>query len=324
MRSHYYYCYNYIILLLVFAITLSVLWWKQLTRKNRNGKWRLPPGPRRIPLIGNLHQLSGGSIHASLKMLSDEYGPLVFLKLGSIPTLVVSSRDMAKEILKTNDLVIPNRPMFYAPTKISYGGHDIAFARYGEHWREVKKIAVLKLLSVKRVQSYRAVREEEISFVIDFMRTSTSSLVPINLSEIILRLINNVVCRIAFGIKYEAEKGYEVGRNNLYMMLLETQNLLAGFNIADFFPWMSWIHKFDGLNTRLEKNFKQADKFYEQVFNEHVNKSKLSTGEDDFVDVLLRTQTDPSYNISLTKDHIKGILMDVFVAGSDPAAATLI
>ncbi|KAI3906766.1 hypothetical protein MKW92_001696, partial [Papaver armeniacum] len=257
-------------------------------------------------------------------MLSDEYGPLVFLKLGSIPTLVVSSRDMAKEILKTNDLVIPNRPMFYAPTKISYGGHDIAFARYGEHWREVKKIAVLKLLSVKRVQSYRAVREEEISFVIDFMRTSTSSSVPINLSEIILRLINNVVCRIAFGIKYEAEKGYEVGRNNLYMMLLETQNLLAGFNIADFFPWMSWIHKFDGLNTRLEKNFKQADKFYEQVFNEHVNKSKLSTGEDDFVDVLLRTQTDPSYNISLTKDHIKGILMDVFVAGSDPAAATLI
>ncbi|XP_026396809.1 cytochrome P450 71A9-like [Papaver somniferum] len=130
MRSHC--CYNFIYLLLVFAITLSVLWWKQLTRKNRNG--RLPPGPRRIPLIGNLHQLGGGSLHASLKKLSDEYGPLVFLKLGSVPTLVVSSQDMAKEILQTHDIVIPNRSMFYAPTKISYGGSDIAFARYGEYW----------------------------------------------------------------------------------------------------------------------------------------------------------------------------------------------
>ncbi|RZC67108.1 hypothetical protein C5167_010799 [Papaver somniferum] len=322
MRAHYYY-HNFVVLLLVFSITLLVLLWKQLTRKNRNG--RLPPGPRRIPLIGNLHQLGGGSPHVSLKRLSDEYGPLMFLKLGSIPTLVVSSRDMAKEILKTHDLVLTNRPMFYAPTKISYGGSDIAFARYGEHWREVKKIAVLELLSAKRVLSYRAVREKETSLVIDFVRTSASSSVPINLSEIFLCLISNVVCQVAFGMKFEAEKGYEAGLSNLYMMLLETQNLLAGFNTGDLFPWMSWIHKFDGLETRLEKNFRQADKFYEQVFNEHVNRNKSSkTGVEDFVDVLLRTQTDPSYNISLTKDHIKGILMDIFVAGSDPAAATLV
>ncbi|KAI3906765.1 hypothetical protein MKW92_001695, partial [Papaver armeniacum] len=285
MRSHCYY-YNFIILRLVVAITLSVLWWKQLTRKNKKegtGKWRLPPGPRRIPLIGNLHQLGGGSLHASLTKLSDEYGPLVFLKLGSLPTLVVSSQDMAKEILQTHDLVIPNRPMFYAPTKISYGGCDIAFARCSEYWRQVKKIAVLELLSAKRVLSYRAVREKETSLVIDFVRTSTSSSVPINLSEIFLCLVNNVVCQVAFGMKYEAEKGYEAGYNNLYMMLLETQNLLAGFNTADLFPWM--------------------------IIDEHINNNKSSkTGVEDFVDVLLRTQKDPSYSITSLKIILKRFL----------------
>ncbi|KAI3830409.1 hypothetical protein MKX03_033521 [Papaver bracteatum] len=190
-----------------------------------------------------------GSLHASLKKLSDEYGPLVFLKLGSIPTLVVSSQDMAKEFLQTHDLVIPYRPMFYAPTKISYGGSDIAFARCSEYWRQ-----------------------------------------------------------------YEAEKGYEAEHNNLHMMLLETQNLLAGFNTADLFPWMSWIHKFDGLDTRLEKNFTQADKFYEKVIDEHINNNNKSskTGVEDFVDVLLRTQKDPGYSVTLTKDRIKAILMVCF------------
>ncbi|XP_026396808.1 cytochrome P450 71A9-like [Papaver somniferum] len=186
-------------------------------------------------------------------------------------------------------------------------------------------MAVLELLSAKRVLSYRAVREKETSLVIDFLCTSTSSSVPINISEIFLCLINNVVCQVAFGMKYQAEKGYEAGHNHLYVMLLETQNLLAGFNTADLFPWMSWIHKFDGLDTRLDKNFAQADKFYEKVIHEHINNSNSSkTGVKDFVDVLLRTQKDPSYSITLTNDHIKAILMDTFVAGTDPTAATLV
>ncbi|KAI3992485.1 hypothetical protein MKX01_022576, partial [Papaver californicum] len=70
MRSHYYdddYCYHFIVLLLVFITTLLVP--------------RLPPGSRRIPLIGNLHQLGNDLPHVSLQKLCNEFGPLMFLKL---------------------------------------------------------------------------------------------------------------------------------------------------------------------------------------------------------------------------------------------------
>ncbi|KAI3954586.1 hypothetical protein MKW98_019717 [Papaver atlanticum] len=128
---------------------------------------------------GNLHQLGNDLPHVSLQKLCNKYGPLMFLKLGSIPTLVVSSADMAKEILTTHDLVFSNRPMFYAPTKLSYGCSDITFSPYGDYLREVKKMSVSELLSAKKVLSYRAVREEEVALAINLMRTTSSSSVPI-------------------------------------------------------------------------------------------------------------------------------------------------
>ncbi|RZC71736.1 hypothetical protein C5167_034925 [Papaver somniferum] len=166
------------------------------------------------------------------------------------------------------------------------------------------------LLSAKKVVSYRAVREEEVDLAINLIRTSSASAVPINLSETLLCLINNVVCRVAFGLKYEAEDE-EDGKNKIYTVFQETVNLFAGFNIADLFPWMSWIHKFDGLDAKLDKNFRHMDEFYDKVIDEHINSSKSSkTGVEDLVDVLLRLQADSS----LTRDNIKGILMVCLVS----------
>ncbi|KAI3916688.1 hypothetical protein MKW92_006876 [Papaver armeniacum] len=321
VRSHHYFYYHFMILLLVFLITLLVFLFKQ---QRRNAKWSMPPGPRRIPIIGNLHQLGSDLLHISLEKLSKQYGPLMYLKLGSVPTLVVSSADMAKEIMKTHDLVFSGRPTLYAAKKIFYDCYDIAFATYGEYWREARKIAILELLSAKRVLSYRAVREEEVALAIELIRKSSSSSVPVNLSEILLYLINGIVCRVAFGVKYvyvEGSEGEDNCKSKFYTMLQETQNLTGGFRTADFFPWMSWIHKFDGLDTRLENNYRQFDELFDKVIEEHINTSKSrKPDEEDFVDVLLRVQKDPSQSIRLASHQIKGIIMVCFVSKNVPCA----
>ncbi|KAL7222701.1 hypothetical protein ACSBR1_024406 [Camellia fascicularis] len=71
--------------------------------------------------------------------------------VGSIPTLVVSSADMAREIFKTRHLAFSGWPVLYAAKKFSYNCSNVSFAPYGEYWRKLRKIAVLELLSAKRV-----------------------------------------------------------------------------------------------------------------------------------------------------------------------------
>ncbi|KAK2663629.1 hypothetical protein Ddye_002214 [Dipteronia dyeriana] len=89
---------NPILFFLLFLSCLLYLF-KATTRKKLN----LPPSPPKLPIIGNVHQL-GAALHRVFQALSEKYGPVVLLHLGNSPTLIVSSAEVARDIMmKTND-----------------------------------------------------------------------------------------------------------------------------------------------------------------------------------------------------------------------------
>ncbi|CAD6260511.1 unnamed protein product [Miscanthus lutarioriparius] len=142
---------------------------------------------------------------------------------------------------------------------------------------------------------------------------------PVNLSEELMATSNKILRRVAFG-DGGGEESIEAGK-----VLDETQKLLGGFFVADYMPWLGWLDALRGLRRRLERNFHELDEFYEKVIDDHLSKrgADASKGED-FVDVLLRLHGDPAYQSTFNcRDQIKGILTDMFIAGTDTAAATV-
>nr|XP_004236547.1 cytochrome P450 71A4-like [Solanum lycopersicum] len=279
-----------------------------------------PPSPTKLPIIGNLHQL-GSVPHRSLRKLSKKYGPVMLLQFGSKPVIVASSVDAARDIMKTNDLVWSGRPKSSMTDGLFYGSKDVAFSPYGEYWRQIRSITVLHLLSNKRVQSYRRVREEEISNMIDNIRQKCDSV--IDLRDVFSCLTNNIISRVNIGRTYnEGECGIAV------KSLIEELLILIGtFNIGDYIPWLKWLNKINGLDSRVKKVAKDLDAFIESLIEERVNRNKkveCSAGEaKDFLGVLLEIQDGNETGFPLQRDSLKALVLDAFVAATESTYSAL-
>ncbi|KAL4386236.1 hypothetical protein GQ457_09G027210 [Hibiscus cannabinus] len=311
----------------IFLLAFPFLLFFLLKHKiSNNGRYcnlpLLPPGPPPLPFIGHLHMpmLDNSDTHVFLSRLSQKYGSLMSLRFGSKPTLVVSSAKMAEEVMKTHDLDFCSRPNLRGPRRLSYDALDLAFSPYTNYWKEMRKICVVHLFS--RVHKYRSVREDEVGRLVDKICRLSVCSEPVNLSEAIMCLSSSIICRVGFGKRYDDDEEEE--RSRFHGMLKESEAMFTSFSFADYFPFMGWADRFTGFLTRLEKTFEKHDTFYQQLVDEHLDPTRPKPEQEDIVDVLLRKRTDPDFPFDLTIDHIKAILMNVFIAGTDTVAVTVI
>jgi hypothetical protein len=125
-----------------------------------------PPRPFPIwPLLGNL-PLLGKIPHQDLYKLSKTYGDIMELKLGSVSIVIISSPQMAEQVLKTHDDLFAFRPKTIISQSISYGGFTMAFSSQGDYWRRLRMIHALELLNAKSLRASKNVRDQEISSLI--------------------------------------------------------------------------------------------------------------------------------------------------------------
>ncbi|WRX29707.1 Cytochrome P450 - like 10 [Theobroma cacao] len=84
------------------------------------------------------------------------------LQLGEVPSIVISSPEIAKEVLKDHATTFAQRPYLLASRIMSYDSVGIIFSPYGNYWKQLRKISTMELLSPSRVQSFQFIREEEV------------------------------------------------------------------------------------------------------------------------------------------------------------------
>lgn len=294
----------YILLLLLVPVLLFLK--KKLERSKQK---KLPPGPPKLPIIGNLHQI-GTLPHRSLRQLSEKYGPAMILHLGRIRCLVVSSAEAAKDVMKTRDLDCCSRPLSAGSRKLSYNYRDIAFAPYGDYWRTMRKICVLELFSLKRVQSFRHIREEAMIWLVNSMSEASSSATPVDISGKLYALTASITFRIAFGKTF---RGSVFDHDRFQELIHEAEAIAGNLSAEELLPLIGWIiDRLTGHNTKVERVSKELDTFFSQVVDEHLNPARREEQED-IVDVLLRMEMEQTESESgtswLTKDNIKAVLL---------------
>ncbi|EPS26496.1 hypothetical protein PDE_01433 [Penicillium oxalicum 114-2] len=144
-------------MLLVYAFIFAtfVVFLQSYIRREIN----LPPGPRRLPLLGNLHQIPTKNPWKVFQKWHEKYGPIISLRLGQRTVIIIGKYDVAHELLDKRREIYSSRPALIMNEKMTKGLH-MAFMPYGERWKTHHSIHTA-YLNARMSHKYRNLQDME-------------------------------------------------------------------------------------------------------------------------------------------------------------------
>jgi cytochrome P450 len=282
-----------------------------------------PPGPWRLPIIGSLHHVVSALPHRTITELCRKHGPMMYLRLGEVPTVVVSSAEAVEEMVKANDVAFANRRTTGMQDIAGNGGKGIIFTPYGDHWRDMRRLCIVELLSAKQVRRMESIRAQEMGTLLRYITVAASNGAAINVSQKVAALSNDLVTRAVFGGKFSKQEDYLREADTM-------MDLLGGFSLVDLFPSSRLVRWFSNEERRI-KNCVDVmvgiitDILVDRKATRAASKDDASSTDDDedLLDVLLRLQEEDSLTSPLTTEIISTFLFDIFGAASETTGTAL-
>ncbi|KAK1384841.1 geraniol 8-hydroxylase-like [Heracleum sosnowskyi] len=271
----------------------------------------LPPGPKSLPLVGNLLSLDP-ELHTYFESLGKTYGPIVKLWLGHKVGIVINSPVLAREVLKDQDTIFANRDVPAAGYEATYGGKDIVWTPYGPKWRMLRRVCVNEMLSKSTLDSFNDLRRREIRETMGYFYSRVGS--PVDIGEQTFLTMMNVITSMMWGGTVKGDDRAGLG-TEFRLVVNEITQLLGTPNVSDFYPGLA---RFDLQGVR--KKMKVVAKKFDDIFEATMKQRQEMDGQEgstDFLQFLLKLTNNQDAKIPFTMTDLKALLMDMVTGGTD-------
>ena len=285
----------------------SLLWWSAffsaallvlLRRiKPRKGSTKLrPPGPQGWPILGNIFDL-GTMPHQTLYRLRSQYGPVLWLQLGAINTVVIQSAKVAAELFKNHDLPFSDRKVPCALTALNYNQGSMAMSNYGTYWRTLRKVCSSELLVIKRINEMAPLRHKCVDRMIQWIEDdATMARVQggsgeVEVSHLVFCVAFNLIANLMLSRDFFDMKPKD--GNEFYDAMNKIMELAGKPNTADFFPFLKWLDP-QGIKRNMVRELGRAMDIIAGFVKERVEERQTGIEKEkrDFLDVLLEYRRD--------------------------------
>ena len=188
------------VLILLFTCAIVQIFHSMLARRSI-ANHKLPPGPSPIPIFGNLLDM-GKKPHQSLAKLAEIHGPVMRLKLGQVTTIIISSADMAKEVLQTHDLLFSDRTVPQAVTVHNHDQYSSAFLPVSPIWRDFRKICNNQLFANKTLDASQYLRRKKMQKLLNDVHQSSLTGEAVDIGRAAFKTSINFLSNTIFSIDF--------------------------------------------------------------------------------------------------------------------------
>ncbi|KAK6943959.1 Cytochrome P450 [Dillenia turbinata] len=288
----------------------------------------LPPGPPGWPVIGNMLDLGGVMPHQTLYKLQSKYGPVMWLQLGSVGTLVVQSAKAAADLFKNHDIAISDRKCPDAVKVHGYNQGAISVCRYGPYWHLVRRLYASELIN-KQIDGMASARRKCIDDMIWSIEEETeASRARGGLGEV-------VVSKSLFLMTFNLMGNFMFSKNLLGSDSREGHDFFDAMgnimewagkpNVADFLPLLKWVDP-QGLRRGATKDMARALMIVAGFMQERMNArcSEKEMIKRDFLDALLEYEGDEKEGPDkISNQNIKIIIMEALFGGTETTSSVI-
>ncbi|XP_062207491.1 cytochrome P450 81Q32-like [Phragmites australis] len=327
-RSHY-----------VAVVTFVLLFLLRHLLMRRRKQQRLPPGPRfAFPVLGHLPLLKK-PLQTSLADLVARYGPVVHLRFASRDAVVIGSAEVAKECFSGDrDIALANRPHFPSVREVSFDYSVPTVANYGAHWRTMRRVATVHLLSAHRVNimSDNVIARELRAMVRRLaLAASRGAASRIELKGRLFELSHSVLMEIIAQTRNtysnDADEDMSKEAREMKDIVEEIVPLVGVANLWDYIPLLRWLDVY-GVKRKLTDAVTRRNAFIYTMINAERQKQKQVERKDGEVDandsdekksmigVMLSLQkTEPAV---YTDTFIAALVFNLLGAGTETTSTT--
>ncbi|XP_032068737.1 cytochrome P450 2K6-like [Thamnophis elegans] len=302
----------------LFLSTLMIMLLFKMGNPWKKSSKDFPPGPRPLPVVGNLHIMDLKKPYQTMLELSKQYGPVFKLLLGLQKIVVLTGYETIKEALVNKADVFAERasvPIFEEFSK----GFGVAFS-HGENWRVMRRFMLSTLRDYgmgKRSMESRIA--EECSFLVKKFESYKGK--PFEFRRIMTAAVANIIVSILLGKRYD----YEDPRF-IKLLSLTTENAMLigspGVQLYNMFPMLGFLF---GARKKVLKNRKELRAFLNENFIQCLNNLDENDTRN-FIDSYLVQQQQERKTQSNGYFHHKNLeesVTNLFIAGVETISSTL-
>ncbi|KAF3435659.1 hypothetical protein FNV43_RR22750 [Rhamnella rubrinervis] len=231
--------------------------------------------------------------------MADEYGPAFWLRIGIHRTLVVSNWQVAQECFTANDKVFSTRPKFLASKLMGYHHAMFGLAPYGQYWRDIRKLAVVELLSNHRLELLLHIRDSEINCFIKELYEKcieNGGQALVEMKERLGDMTMNIIVRMVAGKRYFGSDPSGVEESRQCQKAMASFFYFIGiFMATDAVPFLGWLDVVRGHVREMKKTARDLDCVMGRWVDEHRHRrlrGSIEQEEQDFIHVMLSVMDD--------------------------------